>query len=280
MPTGAKTEAEADAEADADSPKNRKKITTNLDLPIDIYDKSWYTVIVIEGLQAPFQATADTVSIIKRRYRTMTTTKRTPKYETIHEHVNSVKEAWRIADSYFPTDYELVRSEPYPIWKSTSTVRENAFYCQIADLCVRLEVTVVEDNWDTTVINIWIDDDEPETMETETETATSETTSDESDENDSESTTDAKADEPESRNSGDGDRVMIQLDRLSVCDLMLACTEIVIGCKMEMTSDATDKITEYRRAHVLPDTIKKWQRLHDAVEKQLDEHDKKHGIDW
>lgn len=203
----------------------------------------------------------------------MTTTKRTPKYETIHEHVNSTKEAWEIADRYFPTDYELVRSEPYPIWKSTSTVRENAFYCQIADLCTRLEVTIVEDNWDTTVVNIWIDDDEPETTETET-------TSDESDEHDSESTTDAKVDETESRNSDDSDKVTIQLDRLSVCDLLIACTEIVIECKMEMASDVTDKITEYRRAHVLPDTIKKWQKLHDAVEKQLDEHDKKYGIDW
>lgn len=61
---------------------------------------------------------------------------------------------------------------------------------------------------------------------------------------------------------------VISVNRLEVCDLMLACTEIVIDLRHEMESDPD--CPQYRREHVLPDSIKKWQALHDKLERQLD----------
>ncbi len=70
----------------------------------------------------------------------------------------------------------------------------------------------------------------------------------------------------------------ITLDRNELCDLMLACTGIVIDARIEMENDPN--CPKYRREHVLPGTIKKWQRLHDLIEAQIDEIDKKRGADW
>lgn len=64
---------------------------------------------------------------------------------------------------------------------------------------------------------------------------------------------------------------LLTLSRLDICDLMLACTGIIIDAKTEMKSDPD--CPEYRREHVLPETIKKWQSLHDLLEKQLDAQD-------
>lgn len=61
---------------------------------------------------------------------------------------------------------------------------------------------------------------------------------------------------------------ILSVSRLEVCNLMLACTHIVCAAREEMTSDPT--CPEYRREHVLPKTIEKWQSLHDKLEKQLD----------
>lgn len=61
---------------------------------------------------------------------------------------------------------------------------------------------------------------------------------------------------------------ILSVDRLEVCDLMLACTHIVCAAREEMLNDPD--CPEFRRTNVLPGTIKKWQALHDKLEKQLD----------
>lgn len=76
----------------------------------------------------------------------------------------------------------------------------------------------------------------------------------------------------------DTSKYTITLDRIELCDLMLACTGIVIDAKQEMENDPD--CPQYRREHVLPGTIQKWQRLHDLIEAQIDEIDKKRGMDW
>lgn len=68
------------------------------------------------------------------------------------------------------------------------------------------------------------------------------------------------------------DKYILNLDRLHICDLMLACTHIIWDAKDEMANDPN--CPEYRREHVLPGTIKKWQDLHDLLEKQLDKQDR------
>lgn len=61
---------------------------------------------------------------------------------------------------------------------------------------------------------------------------------------------------------------VLSVNRLEVCDLMLACTHIVCAAREEMEHDPS--CPEYRRTHVLPGTIKKWQSLHDKLSAQLD----------
>lgn len=61
---------------------------------------------------------------------------------------------------------------------------------------------------------------------------------------------------------------VLSVSRLEVCDLMLACTGIVCDMRTEMLTDPD--CPEYRRNHVLPESMKKWQRLHDKLKKQLD----------
>ena len=61
---------------------------------------------------------------------------------------------------------------------------------------------------------------------------------------------------------------VIQLNRLEICRVMQACTGIIIGMKNEMRNDP--ECPQYRREHVLPESIAMWQKLHDKIEKQLD----------
>ena len=63
---------------------------------------------------------------------------------------------------------------------------------------------------------------------------------------------------------------LLSLSRLDICDLMLACTAIVIDSQDEMNSPDCNK---YRRENVLPGTIEKWQTLHDRLAKQLEKQD-------
>lgn len=58
----------------------------------------------------------------------------------------------------------------------------------------------------------------------------------------------------------------LTLSRGEVCDLLLACTCIVSGATLEMNDP---ECPEYRREHVLPETIKKWQTLHDKIADEL-----------
>ena len=67
------------------------------------------------------------------------------------------------------------------------------------------------------------------------------------------------------------DKYLLSLDRLHICDLMLACTHIVWDARDEMRDP---ECPEYRREHVLPGTVEKWQSLHDLLEKQLDKQDR------
>lgn len=59
----------------------------------------------------------------------------------------------------------------------------------------------------------------------------------------------------------------ITLSRLEICDLMLACTHVKWDAIDEMKNDP--ECPEYRRERVLPDTVKKWEGLHDKIKKQL-----------
>lgn len=63
----------------------------------------------------------------------------------------------------------------------------------------------------------------------------------------------------------------LKLNRLELCDLMLACTNIVWQSIDEMKNDP--ECPEYRREHVLPEAIKKWQALHDEIKAQLEAQD-------
>jgi len=77
----------------------------------------------------------------------------------------SKEEAWKIADSIFPTDYEydsyLSSRSGYPVYPSTSSEYR---FAKINDLNARLEV-VLEDY---TCINIWIEEEEVTEEEIET----------------------------------------------------------------------------------------------------------------
>lgn len=78
---------------------------------------------------------------------------------------NNVKEAWAMVDEIFPTAYEKddqsSASAGYPIYRSTldasCTDTYRPWYCQIADLGCRLEITVTMASWEQKVINIWIE---------------------------------------------------------------------------------------------------------------------------
>lgn len=65
------------------------------------------------------------------------------------------------------------------------------------------------------------------------------------------------------------DTMTVTLNRIEVCDLMMACTIIEIEAKEEWSDPNTSK----SRREVLYGTIKKWSRLHDTLEEQLKEFD-------
>lgn len=77
---------------------------------------------------------------------------------------NSTYQAWMMANEIFPTDYikdeDSSRNAGYPIYRSTldstCTDKFQPWYCQIADLNTRLEITITYANWEQKTINIWI----------------------------------------------------------------------------------------------------------------------------
>ena len=64
----------------------------------------------------------------------------------------------------------------------------------------------------------------------------------------------------------------LELTRIEICDLMLACTSVEFAAKDEMKHPDCPK---YRRECVLPATVKKWAELHDKLKAQLDALDAK-----
>ena len=84
--------------------------------------------------------------------------------------VANMKAAWEAVNKIFPTDYikdeSSSKNAGYPIYRSTldatATEKYQPWYCQIADLSTRLEVTVTYADWRQEVTNIWIIPDEPE----------------------------------------------------------------------------------------------------------------------
>ena len=63
----------------------------------------------------------------------------------------------------------------------------------------------------------------------------------------------------------------LELTRSEVCRLMMACT----GIKLDMIEEYKDENTSEDRKNVLEGSIEMWKRLHDEIERQLQEHDKK-----
>lgn len=83
--------------------------------------------------------------------------------------VNSIQEAWQVADEIFPTDY--IKDEAsstnagYPIYRSTATSVENYWYNYICDLGNRLEINLCAPDWSGKTINIWIAKEEERVTE-------------------------------------------------------------------------------------------------------------------
>lgn len=61
----------------------------------------------------------------------------------------------------------------------------------------------------------------------------------------------------------------LKLPRIQFCDLMMACSGIIMASKDEQRCPETSDT----RKEILDGTIKKWKRLHDELKRQLDEQD-------
>lgn len=72
-------------------------------------------------------------------------------------HVKTKKEAWRIVDSLFPTDYEKDEESSlaagYDVYRKTNW-NEETYYNYICDLNIRLEVNLSNGK----TVNVWIDE--------------------------------------------------------------------------------------------------------------------------
>ena len=67
----------------------------------------------------------------------------------------------------------------------------------------------------------------------------------------------------------------LELNRLEVCDLAMACTALVI----DMQDEIKDPETTEGRREVLYSSITKWQSLHDKVIEQLNFYDDEQLLD-
>lgn len=78
-----------------------------------------------------------------------------------HFKAETIREAWEIVNNYFPSDYmkdeESSERAGYPIYRSTVD-NEKAYYNYICDLGDRLEINLVDENWKSTTINVWVED--------------------------------------------------------------------------------------------------------------------------
>jgi hypothetical protein len=86
---------------------------------------------------------------------------------------NNMVKAWEMVNEIFPTDYmkddEASKHAGYPIYRSTldsqCTAYYQPWYCYICDLNDRLEITITYSDWNSKTINIWIEQEQPETRE-------------------------------------------------------------------------------------------------------------------
>lgn len=68
-------------------------------------------------------------------------------------------------------------------------------------------------------------------------------------------------------------KVNLELNRVKVCDLMIACTGICFG----MEDELRDPNTSETRREILKRSIAKWEALHDDLEAQLKAFDQAQG---
>ena len=73
-----------------------------------------------------------------------------------------------------------------------------------------------------------------------------------------------------------GKIMSLKMTRLDMCDLMLATSSIYIDMDMEMRDERT---TEARRK-ILRESMKKWERLHDEIRRQINEFDRQFDEEW
>ena len=73
-----------------------------------------------------------------------------------------------------------------------------------------------------------------------------------------------------------GKIMSLKMTRLDMCDLMLATSSIYIDMDMEMRDERT---TETRRK-ILRESMKKWERLHDEIRRQINEFDRQFDEEW
>lgn len=69
--------------------------------------------------------------------------------------------------------------------------------------------------------------------------------------------------------------VNLELSRLDVCDLLIACTVI----RHDMKDEIRDPATTDGRREVLRQSIPKWEDLHDKLKRQLDDFDSAHPVE-
>lgn len=67
-----------------------------------------------------------------------------------------------------------------------------------------------------------------------------------------------------------GKIMSLKLTRIEMCDLMIATSSIYFGMDMEMRDEKT---TESRKK-ILRESMKKWERLHDEIRRQINEFDR------
>ena len=194
--------------------------------------------------------------------------KQVKRFEVSHVHVGSVSEAWQVAGSYFPGDYEkddrASACAGYPIYRSPS---DWALY--VCDLCTRLEVNL--SNGDT--VNIWIDDDEPAA-------AAPAAVADGdglqgSGVNSAEGSAAAGAISAEGSQSGAGDPdlVTLRLRRSDVCRVSSA----LLGVKFDFIEEALPLQVDDPRRGVCIRSARAWDALRQEVRRQLQEHDARRG---
>jgi len=67
-----------------------------------------------------------------------------------------------------------------------------------------------------------------------------------------------------------GKIMSLKMTRLEMCDLMIATSSVYIDMDMELH----DEYTTEPRKKVLRESMKKWERLHDEIKRQIDEFDR------